>query len=137
MLSSEEYIDQRLVPEIEYYENRSALNKRFFHVTSVVSIVSAVAVPIVAVVSDHFALAVIGGVASVAIASQSLFKWHENWLKFRGSAEGLKKEQMYYLTRTGPYQGVADDALEGILVVRVEDLISSEHETWQVEQKGK
>ena len=135
-LSAAEYIEQRLEPEIDYYELRSAKNKRCFHLASLAAIVASALVPVLAAADfDRVVLATSGGVASVVLASLALFKWQENWLQFRGNAEGLKKERALYDTRTGPYRDLTDDELTELLTLRVEELISREHQVWQLTQR--
>lgn len=135
-LSAAEYIEQRLDPEIEYYELRSAKNKRYFHLASLVAILASGLVPVLAAADvDRVVLAASGGIASVVLASLALFKWQENWLQFRGNAEGLKKERALYDTRTGPYRDLDGDELTEMLTLRVEELISREHQVWQLTQR--
>ena len=131
-LNADEYVAQRLMPEIEYYERRAAANKRCFHWASVVAIVAAASIPVSATADlDRWVLAALGALATLALSSLALFKWQENWLQFRGNAEALKKERAFYDTRTGPYRDLGDDDLAEELTLRTEELISREHQVWQ------
>ena len=130
-LTAEEYLEKRLVPEMDYYDQRASWNKTWFQIMSVLSIVSATSVPVIAAMGFTRPLAIVGAITTIAIATQSLFKWQENWLKFRGGYQSLKKEKLLYATRTGPYLDVEDQKLVGVLTDRVENIISSEHDEWQ------
>ena len=135
-LTGDEYVEQRLAPEIDYYEGRAAQNKRCFHGFSTLAIVASAVVPVLAAAdTDRWVLAGAGGLATVALSILALFKWQENWLQFRGNAESLKKERALYDTRSGPYRDLDDDDLCEELTLRTEDLISREHQVWQRTQR--
>ena len=57
----------------------------------------------------------------------SLQKFQELWIKYRTTAESLKKEKYLYLTKGQPYD--TENPLS-ILVQRVETLVSQENTNW-------
>ena len=131
-LSADEYVEQRLEPEIAYYDRRASENKRLFHAVSLVAITTAAAVPVLSAAdAERWLVAAAGAGASVAISALALLKWQEDWLQFRGNTERLKKEKALYTTRAGPYRGFDEDDLTEELTLRTEDLISREHQVWQ------
>jgi hypothetical protein len=69
----------------------------------------------------------LGVVIAVAAATSGIFKFHENWIQYRATAEQLKQEKFLFLARTAPY---GDDDAFRVLVGRVEGLISKETTTW-------
>ena len=135
-LTGDEYVESRLAPEIDYYERRAGQSKMRFQAGSVLAIVASAAVPVLAATDfDRWVLAAAGGVASVAFSCLALFKWQENWLQFHGNAESLKKERALYETRTGPYRDLDGDDLVEAVALRAEELISREHQVWQLTQR--
>ena len=70
---------------------------------------------------------VLGIAIAVSTAASSLFKFHENWIEYRTTAEQLKHEKFLYLTSIKPYD---DSEKFSVLVQRVEGLISKENSSW-------
>ena len=136
MLTADEYIQTRLLVQLEYYERQSASNKRKFLGCSVVAIASSTAVPIIVIVTgERVVIAMAGALSAFAIAIQALYQWRENWLEFRSTAEALRREQMLYETRTGPYAHLSESGIAGVLTTRVEDILATEHRTWRATQQ--
>lgn len=135
-LNADEYVAERLMPEIEYYERRAAGSKRLFRGVSVLAIIASAAIPVAATADvDRWVLAGLGSLVAASVSSLALFRWQEDWLQFRGNAEALKKEQAHFDTRTGPYRDLDSEDLAEELVLRVEGLISQEHQVWQRAQR--
>ena len=57
----------------------------------------------------------------------TLYRFQENWIEYRTTAETLKHEKYLYLTRSAPYDG--DNAFHR-LVVTIESTISKETTAW-------
>ena len=76
-------------------------------------------------------IGILVSVISVSIAIISgllgLYKFQENWIEYRATAEALKHEKFMFLTRSGPYNG--EPGLP-ILVERVEGIIAKEGTAW-------
>lgn len=134
-MTLEQYCKERLLPELAYYDRQAGKNKRCFQAAAAASIVAAAAVPVIATAGQIWPMAALGGVASVVIALQSLFKWQENWLKFRRGHQDLEREKFLSVARSGPYASVPDEELLSLFVERVESLIADEHDEWQVVQR--
>jgi hypothetical protein len=71
--------------------------------------------------------AALGILIAISAGAMGLFKFHENWVQYRGTAEQLKHEHFMYETQTGPYAG-ADRY--GALVERVESILMKENAAW-------
>jgi hypothetical protein len=56
-----------------------------------------------------------------------LLELHEHWIKYRATAESLRKEKFLFLTETDPYD--KDHAFH-LLVQRVDVLLSKENTDW-------
>jgi hypothetical protein len=57
------------------------------------------------------------------------------WVKYRGTAESLKRERWLLLSHAGDYKGLGDDDALRLLAERVEVLLEVEHRDWTEEQK--
>jgi hypothetical protein len=62
----------------------------------------------------------------VAAAVGKLFKFHENWLHYRGLVEALGREKELYSAGAGDYASPLDEpGGKRLLVERVENLLAS------------
>jgi hypothetical protein len=57
----------------------------------------------------------------------TLYRFQENWIEYRTTAEALKHQKYRYLTRSAPYDG--DNAFH-LLVGTIESTISKETTAW-------
>ena len=66
-------------------------------------------------------------IIAVSTGVSSIYKFHENWIEYRTTAETLKHELYLFETKSPPYD--KENAFQE-LVQRVESLISKEHTQW-------
>ena len=132
------YIDGRYNDQLTWYSNRASHNKKW-HLRYQVTIVALSAIITVTVAlgisyPDSIAWRIVPLVASALVAAltglQKIFRFHENWVEYRTTAEHLKKEQHYLAFRCGSYTTVASPGQ--LFVERVEALISRQNTTWSV-----
>ncbi|MFH1095921.1 MAG: DUF4231 domain-containing protein [Candidatus Desantisbacteria bacterium] len=140
-MNEQEYIEQRLEYQINWYSQKSQYNQTWFKRLRLSEIISATFIPFLSGMGDKVPCGpwLIGGLGvfiAVAAASGSLFKFHENWIQYRTTAEQLKHEKFLYLTGTKPYE--SEDKFSA-LVQRIEGLISKENSSWSqvVKKVGK
>lgn len=132
-MNQDEYIEQRLQDQIGWYSGKSAWNQRGFKWLRLMEIISAALIPFLSAMGDRvpagpWVIGLLGVVIAVAAAAGSLYKFHENWIQYRTTAEQLKHEKFLFLTGTRPYDD-EEDRLP-LLVQRVEGLLSKEHSAW-------
>lgn len=142
MVDTTEYIEQRLVPQIEWYDDKAQQSKRRHHLMAGLGIVLASAIPVLVSMPflvqrdvDRPIVAVIGGALAVLAGLRSLLRHQESWLQYRSVTEKLRKELNYALTESGPYADLDETRLRREIVVRVEDIVSGEHEAWLSTQR--
>lgn len=132
-MTSEEYIQTRLDDQINWYSRRSQSNQSWFKGLRIVEIVFACTIPFLVsqITTDTPLLRIVVGGMGVCIAVVSglvsLYKFHENWIEYRTTAETLKHEKFLFLTKAPPYDG---ETAFHALVARVESLISKENTNW-------
>ena len=130
-MSVEEYIDNRFENQYRWYSRKSGRSRAMYMSLQAAAIIASVSIPFLAgVLSDPTVKPVVGGLgALVAILSgmSGLFQFQPNWVKFRATAEGLKREKYLFLTGSFPYS--ADDPFL-LFVARVEDIIGKENVDW-------
>jgi Protein of unknown function (DUF4231) len=132
-MDADEYVKKRLEIEILWYDGKSTQNKWCHTVTRGVEIVCSAVIPLLAGFAKESRpeVAIIMGVLGILVATaagfSSLLKFQENWIKYRTTAESLKKEKYLFQTKVQPYDG--NEPLT-VLVQRVETLVSQENTNW-------
>jgi hypothetical protein len=128
----ERYLQERLEDQIDWYDRKSGWNQRLYKRLRLLEVISAASIPLLTGFIADFAfmshvVAVIGVAIAVISGAFALFKFQENWIEYRTTAESLKHQKYLFLTQTSPYDG--GDAFH-VLVETVEGLISQENSKW-------
>jgi hypothetical protein len=63
----------------------------------------------------------------------ALYRFQDNWLQYRSTAEQLKREKFLFLTKNQPYG--SEDAFH-VLVDNVERILGVENSTWREQIKS-
>ncbi len=131
-MNEEEYIEQRLKDQINWYDKKSQFNQKWFKRLRILEIVSAAIIPFLAGIGPNIPyyqliIGFLGVVIAVSAGISSIYKFHENWIEYRTTAETLKHELYLFETKCQPYN--EDDAFCK-LVQRIESLISKENTQW-------
>ena len=131
-MTEEEYIDDRLNNQINWYSKKSRANQKWYKGLRLMEIVSAALIPFLSGIGDKipynaWIIGTLGVLIAVAAATSSLFKFHENWIQYLTTVEQLKHEKFLYLTNVKPYES---ENRFNLLVERIEGLISKENSYW-------
>jgi hypothetical protein len=131
MISPEDYVEQRLNDQLDWYDRKSKTNQRWFKQLRLAEIVAAAIIPFLSgfagSLTIKIAIGVLGVVVAVIASLLALLHLQEHWLNYRATAEALKTEKFLFLTQTQPYD--KEDAFH-LLVQRVEGLLSKENTEW-------
>jgi hypothetical protein len=132
-MTPEEYLKTRVDDQIGWYSAKSRWNQNWFKVLRLVEIAFATASPFLVsqIATDTPVLKIIVGAIGVCVAViagiVSLYKFQENWIEYRATAETLKREKFLFLTKSPPYDG--ENAFQS-LVSNIEFMISKETANW-------
>ena len=130
-LNPDEYIKQRLVDQVDWYDRKSQSAQSAFKNLRRAEIVVAAAIPFLAGFADRYwamtLVGLLGAIVVVLATFQSLGQYHENSLEYRTTCESLKHEKFLFLTKSEPYDS---DTAFALLVERVESLLSKENSAW-------
>jgi hypothetical protein len=130
-MGAEQYLAERLDDQLGWYDKKSQWNQSWFKRLRLAEIVAAATIPFLAGMGvwslQPVVIGLLGMLVAVAAAAISLFKYQENWIQYRTTAEQLRHEKFLFLTNVAPYHGAESFAL---LVERVENLISRENSLW-------
>jgi hypothetical protein len=119
----------RLEDQISWYDNKSRVNQRWYKWLKLLTMVSAVFVPVLSVPNwgRHY-VAALGIIIVLAEGIQQLNQFQANWIAYRSTCESLRHEKYLYLAQAGPYQST--DKPITVLAERIEGLVSQEHAKW-------
>lgn len=132
IIEPHEYLVNRLEDQINWYCNKGKLNQKLYKRIGVTEIIIASLIPLLSGhAGEHFLIPIIIGILGSTIAIlesiSKLYKFHENWIKYRETSELLKHEKFLYLAQITPYDN--QNPFQ-VLVERVEMIISSENINW-------
>ena len=133
--TEDEYLTTRVVDQIKWYDKKSIENKKCFLRLRVVEIIIALFIPfLTAYITDSDSvLKIIVGLMGITIGVVggliTLMKFQENWVEHRNVAEFLKYEKFLFLSKSGPYRNLGNDAFP-IFVENVEKIIFCSTEKW-------
>ena len=133
-MNENEYIEQRVNDQIDWYSQKSKINKNCHNWSKGLIITFSALIPFAAgFISIEtkwliYIIAILGFLISILTGISSLLKFQEKWIKYRTTSETLKHEKFLYLTKSGPYDNT-DNAFK-IFVNRIENLISKENSAW-------
>jgi hypothetical protein len=127
---------ERLDDQLKWYGDRSSRNQRYYKSLKIVVIVVAASIPVLSGNLPFFGpdgtpkwvLGVLGALVAVIEGVQQVYQFHANWLSYRATCEGLKREKFLYLAKAGPYAAATDSDV--LLAERIEALISQENAKW-------
>jgi Protein of unknown function (DUF4231) len=131
-MTDQEYLAQRLQDQLDWFERKAAWNQRWHKRLRMTEIVAAALIPsLVAFGMEgdraQAVSAALGILIAISAGAMGLFKFHENWVQYRTTAEQLKHERFLYETASGPYR---DSDRYAVLVEQVEGLLMKDVSAW-------
>jgi hypothetical protein len=118
-----------------WYSRNARTARIKYQTLKVTSLLLAAAVTVLAatdarpVVTACFAAAIV-----VAEGIQQLFKFHENWLRYRVVTENLREHAFFYVARVAPYDGDVA-AAQAKLGALLQTVITDESRQWTAQMK--
>lgn len=132
-MNENEYLKTRVLDQIDWYNKKSVINKRWFHTAQLLTVVFGALVALSGALdwgaNDklRFIAPILGALITIVSALLALYKFHEKWIKYRTTCESLQIEKNLFITKTQPYQG--ENAFN-LFVHRIEAIISQENSSW-------
>ncbi|MEA5402257.1 DUF4231 domain-containing protein [Arcicella sp. DC2W] len=130
-MTEQEYIEQRLDEQMNFFAQKSKINKTNYVRTKVLIIVLSASLPLATKYSDvpsfPAIISFIGVLIAILSGLDALFNYHESWVNYRKVREVLKREKFLYLTKSGPYQGNPPFQQ---FVTNIEAIMSTENAEW-------
>lgn len=132
-INTEKYLRDRVDNQINWYSTMSKWNQKMYKLIKTVEVTFAALIPfLVSFISSNAGyLKVIVGALGISISVISgilaLYRFQENWIEFRKTAESLKREKFLYIAKVDIY---SINNPYPLFVQRVEGLIAKENTRW-------
>ncbi|MCL0075714.1 DUF4231 domain-containing protein [Dehalococcoidia bacterium] len=132
------YLKSRYKDQIAWYGRKSVWNRRAYQIFQWTAIILSASTPVLIVIGEGWVkwlAVVVAALVAISTAALKTFKYQENWISYRTTAETLKKQIHFYEASIQGYENVEDK--EALFVERVESLISRENTLWLITHEKK
>jgi len=115
--------------EIAWYERHATTSRLSYCTIKILQILLAAFVPVAAGLSaPKLVTGSLGGLVVVLEGVQQLFRFHDNWVRYRQTNEDMLREKYLYAASAGDY--AATPTPRRLLAERIEALASREAHQW-------
>lgn len=129
-----DYLANRVDPQIKWYSSKSRANQKRFKFFRLTNVILSVSIPFLTGIMDDgnkvflkFTIGIFGLSIAIFESVLNLYKFQENWIEYRSTAENLKHQKYLFETNSGIYTGADAGRL---FVENIEGLISKENSVW-------
>ena len=131
-MNEEKYIKERVDDQLEWYEQKAAINKKLFIWKEVLVISFAALIPFIIALDlancGNIIAAGLGLMITILSGVSSVLKLEKKWTEYRTTAETIKHERYLYFTKSEPYN--KPHIVFNEFVKRIESIISKENSYW-------
>lgn len=124
------YIRERLEQYQGWYDRKAVATKARYLRIRTATVVGGAAVPALINIDARYIRAVatlLSLMVVILVSLESVYHYREQWKNYRSTEQLLGHEKIFFLTRTGPYEGLAADQAFTLIVERVEGAIAAEN----------
>ena len=120
---------RRVDRQIHWYERHATTARIWYCGIKVAQIVLAATVPVAAGLDlPKLITGSLGGLIVVLEGIQQLYRFHDNWVRYRWTTAAMEREKALWTARAGDYADA--DRPDALLALRIEDLSSREATQW-------
>jgi hypothetical protein len=120
---------RRVDRQIHWYDRHATTSRIWYCGIKVTQIVLAAAVPVAAGLDlPKLITGSLGGLIVVLEGIQQLYRFHDNWVRYRWTSAAMDREKSLWTARAADYADT--DRPDALLALRIEDLSSREATQW-------
>ncbi len=139
-IDEKDYMEKRLIPQIEYYSKTSRHLQKEYYIISIASTVTMATVPVITIWPDTYGItryivAAISALASVLSSVLLIRRTKDNWIEYRVTSEMLQSELAVFKATAGEYQMQDHRPRFALFVERCERIMQSERSGWYLRMK--
>jgi hypothetical protein len=128
-MSDDTLVLRRVDNQIQWYDRHATTARIWYCGIKVLQIVLAASVPVAAGLDlPKLITGSLGGFIVVLEGIQQLYRFHDNWVRYRWTTAAMEREKALWTARAGDYSDT--DRPDALLALRVEDLSSREATQW-------
>lgn len=128
-LTPEEYIKERLNPEIKYYSKSATKSKQSYLRMRALSVIGGALVPVLVNIPGPYVdilTTILSLIVVLIVSLETVYRYREQWTNYRTAEQSLRNQYFQYTSKAGIY-GTLDEATAFKLFVdRVEEAIDAE-----------
>jgi|GEM_PF-1856256 hypothetical protein len=125
----DDYLKNRFKKQLTRYEHDAKLNKRLFYSFNIPIIILAASVPVLVSLKFNILAIIFSLLVAIGTGITALCNFKEQWQQNRLLAEAMKREKVYYDTKTQQYDHVKDT--EELFIEAVEHKMSEHQQSWR------
>jgi len=132
-MNEEEYIEKRLNGQLKWYSDKSDKFQKKYKGWQMVKIIAALMIPLlifwIEVFSEiKYVISILGAFIAFIESYLKIYNYRELWNTYRATLEKLKREKVFFLTKTGIYK-TKKDSFE-LFVTNCEQIMKNENTIW-------
>ena len=129
-LQAQQYIGERLNPELRYYNKEAGRYKSRYLRMRAITVIGGAVVPVLINLPDHpiktFATTFLSLLVVLFVSLESVLHYREQWTNYRSTEQNLLSEYFSFTTRSGPYARLEGSDAFRLFVDRVEESLGAE-----------
>ena len=125
----QDFVMDRVGRQFHHFNTHARSQRAFYFTAKITQIVLAASVPVAA--SVHAPVALTGSLGALIVVLegvQQLCQWHANWIRYRGTAESLRRELFMCRAKVAAYATAADPI--ALLAARMNEIATTEVVGW-------
>jgi len=131
------YITNRVLRQIDWYDQKSNHNQKFYKIFMITSIILSAIIPILTLLLDNshntfikIIIITISSTITSISAISTLYNYKDFWIQYRTNCELLKSILFRYFTQSGEYKNIDEQTSYEMLVMSCEEYMTKEFQTW-------
>ena len=118
--------------QFAFFHASAGANRLFYLGMRMTVLIAGALVPIMALTSgSKIVVAALGALVVVAEGTAQLTQVHDHWIRYRRTAEALRREAVAFCTHTGAYHRAVTMTPEQRLATRLLDVSAQESSAWE------
>jgi hypothetical protein len=130
ILTPEEYVDERLNPEISYYNKSATRSKLLYLRMRAITVIGGALVPVL--INIHFSpymeilTTALSLVVVLFVSLETVYRYREQWTNYRTAEQNLRNEYFLFTSKAGEYAPLDAPSAFTVFVNRIEKAIEME-----------
>ena len=128
-LTPEEYVEERLNPEMSYYNKSATLSKQRYLQMRAITVVGGALVPVLVNVDSQYIdllTTAISLMVVLFVSLETVYRFREQWTNYRTAEQNLRNEYFLFTSKSGDYAGLDEPSAFALFVNRIEQAIEAE-----------